>query len=771
MFFRPLAGVHEPQRLIAVNFGTPRGERGGYTVSRVSYAHLAHMATASPAVRAIAGWQPANVAVGRPGQAPRPLEGEYVSAAYFDVMGVRLAAGRPFAPEEDRYVTGPVVAVIGAGLAERLFDVESPLNKPINVNGSDATVVGVAPKEFAGIERSGRAEIWLPGILYRRIENFLPETWAYRPDDGPFYMHVARLAPDGTRERASVELTRAALALSTNDPTAREYESVRPLVQDDLPGPTRFKTIFGVLFGAAALVVLLGAANLANLFVFRAIRRSQEGAIRRALGASSARLARMHLAEACTIALAGALAGIGVALFLKSWIGTTLLGGQIEPPLILDHRLLSLTLAVAGVVALILGTLPARLATRVHAAGVLGRSPSTSTPRGAKVRTSLAVVQLALSLILLVGALLFTTTLRNLRAINPGIDPTGVLMVTHEFRMRGYQQERIAQYFLDAINRLRLVPAVASVAVASGVPVARGGMGGTVLAGAAGEQKISVNFAFATPEYFEALRIPMLAGRTFENSEVLSSAAERSIVISQSLARHLFGERDVIGRTMLMPEYQQVPHEVRIVGVVADVRFNNLTDEPGHVVYRPLPVRGAPFPGLLVRLREGASRGPEEVKQAIASVDPDLPIMVLSLQSLIDRRIGPQRLFAWMSGALSVLGFLLAAIGMYGLASQAALERTREFGIRLALGAAQWQIVRLPVRSALVVSAIGASIGVLLAVLASRVIASQLVGVTATDPALYGLAVVTLLSVVIIASAIPAWLGSRVNPVDVMRAE
>ena len=454
MFFRPLSGVYEPDRLIAVNFGTPRGERGRYTVSRVSYLHLDQMAAASPALQAMAGWQPANVAVGRPGEAPRPTNGEYVSASYFDVMGVRLSAGRPFRAEEDRHVTAPVVAVIGASLAERLFGTASPLNETIDVNGSRVTVVGVAPAAFSGIDRSDRSQIWLPGIMSRRLENFLPDAWAYESDRGPFYMHVARLAPGGTRERADVELTRAALALSEKDPSARKYESVRPLIQESLPGPARFKSVFAVLFGAAAALVLLSAANLANLFVFRAVRRSQECAVRRALGASGARLARLHLAEAGTIALGGAVSGIAVALVLKSWIGEMLFAGQLDLPLILDQRLLWLTLTVALVVAMILGTLPARLATRMHATGVLGRWASTSTPRVAKVRTSLAVVQLALSVVLLVGALLFTTTLRNIRAIDPGFDSSGVLMVTHEFRMRGYQEDRIAQYLTDVLNQV-----------------------------------------------------------------------------------------------------------------------------------------------------------------------------------------------------------------------------------------------------------------------------------------------------------------------------
>jgi predicted permease len=773
MFLRPLPGVANVDRLISVNFGTPRGERGGYTVSFISSHHADLMASSSPSILGMAGWQPGGFAIAVPGEAARETRGEFVSASYFDVMGVRIAAGRIFLPEEHQRATGEIVAIASATLSARLFGAESPIGRRVALNGSTVTIIGVAPSSFGGINRTQPVEIWLPGVFSRRLAHFPLDQWTEPPDRGPFYMFVARLAPGATRERADVELTRAALALSTKEPAARKFESVRPLIQDQLPGPARsFRTVFAVLFGAGVLLVLLGAANLANLFVFRAIRRGQESAIRRALGASAGRLARLQLAEALLVALPGAGLGIVAAFFLKTWIGQALFVGRLEPVLPIDWRLAVLTLGTAALVAAVLGILPARLATRIEVAGVLGRSGRAVTNKGAKLRTTLAAAQLVLSLTLLIGALLFTTTLRNIRGIDLGFNPTNVFVLDPEFRTQGYRSARVTDYYRELLPRVQRLPGVLAAAVGDGTPLAGGGVNSTVIpAGQGKDQEIRAFHAFVTPRYFEVLGIQFLSGRPFEDRETLVDVAEHSVVVSESLARRLFGEAQAVGRTVLIPEYKQTPHEVQVVGVARDVRLRDVFEEPGDVVYRPARDNGGINNWLLVRWREGAANVPNLVRQAATAVDPALPLNGFTMQEIVNREMGPQRLFAWASSALSILGFVLAAVGVYGLVSQTVVERTREFGIRLAIGAGRWQIVRLVVRSAVVVAAIGAPLGVILAAISSRFVENSLFGVTTPDPSMYALAVTALVGVVITASAIPAWFGSRVNPVDVMRAE
>ena len=777
MFLRPLPGVAHPERLIAVNFGTPRGERGGYTVSFTSPHHMSLIAASSPAVQGMAGWQPGNFAIAIRGDAARETLGEYVSAGYFEVLGVRLSAGRTLLPEDHESAAGTIVAVLGTGLANRLFGSETAVGRTIALNGSTVTIVGVAAADFNGIHRTRPSEIWLPGVFGRRLAHYPAEQWTDPPDRGPFYMHVARLAPGATRERADVEMTRAAMALSAKDPTARKFETVRPLVQDDLPGPARaLRPVFGVLFGAGVLLVLLGASNLANLFVFRAIRRGHESAVRRALGASAGRLARLHIIEAFVMALPGAGLGVAIAFALKAWIGEALTAGRMNPMLPIDWRLTGLMLAICTCVAVVLGVLPARLATRAQASGVFGRTGRTVTGRGATLRTTLAVVQLALSLTLLIGALLFTTTLRNVRGIDLGFDPANVLVLDPGFRTQGYRSARVTDYYTELLPRVQRLPGVVAMAVVDGLPLAGGGVNSTVIpAGQGKDQEIRAFHAFVTPGYFQTLGIELVSGRPFEERETLAVVPERSVVVSHSLARRLFGNAQAVGRMMLIPEYQQAPHEVRVVGVARDVRFRDVLEEPGDVVYRPRRGAGSVNSWLLVRSRDADADAAVDVaglvRKAATALDPAMPLNLFTMEEVVNREIGPQRLFAWSSSALSILGCMLAAVGMYGLVSQTTIERTREFGIRLAIGAGRWQIVRLVCRSALVVTAIGAPIGVALATMSSRLVENSLFGIATPGPGMYATSMAALIFVVLAASAIPAWLGSRVNPVDVMRAE
>jgi predicted permease len=525
----------------------------------------------------------------------------------------------------------------------------------------------------------------------------------------------------------------------------------------------------GILLGVGVVLVLLGVANLANLFAFRGVRRAHEGAIRRALGASASRIAQLHVMQTGVVALAGCLVGAALASLLTSQLNGVVLPPDTAVPL--DWRVGSVTLGLSFVVALLLGGAPARVAARIELTRILARTGRGSTTSGRRVRTGLAVVQVILSLTLFVGALLFTTTLRNLRAVDLGFQPEGVSVFEFGFRLHGYPGDRKDAFYRDMLASIRTHPAVAAAAVTADVPLIGGGTGWRI-APAGKDPRTegqAIQYTSVTDGYFDTIGIPFIAGRPLRRD---AGPGVEEIVITASLAERLFGTKDAAGRMASFPASAGRPaFDVRVVGVTRDVQFDAVAEESPDLVYRPFNPGGL-NDMLLVRSSTGASDVPAIVRRAAAAIDPALPITFqMTMEDVVDRHLGSERLFAWTSSLLALLGFVLASVGIYGLLAQAAAERTREFGIRLALGAERRAIRWLILRSALLIVAIGVPCGLALAAVVSRLVTSQLFGVTAADATIYALAAGALGVVTIGSGAVPAWAASRANPADVMRVE
>jgi predicted permease len=681
-----------------------------------------------------------------------------------------MHAGRRLHPDDDRSPFEPPVAVLSYSLARTLFPGRDPVGESIRANGHLVKVVGVAPRGFAGNRLLRAAALWLPGMATPRISHAPPERWVYAPDRGPFYMHVVRLADGATLERADLELTTAALALADGDSQAQKFRAVRANLRPGFADvPSTFGPIVGILLGVGAVLVLLGLANLANLFTFRGVRRAHEGAIRRALGASAFRIAQLHLMHTGVVALSGCLLGVAVAALVTSQLDGVVLPPETAVPI--DWRVGTIVLALSFVVALVLGGAPARMASRLELSRILARTGRGSTASGRRVRTGLAVVQVVLSLTLFVGALLFTTTLRNLRAVDLGFQPDGVSVFQFGFRLHGYTSARKGQFYDDLLASLRANPGVAAAAVTADVPLVGGGTGWRIAPAGkdARTEGHPIQYTSVTDGYFETIGTPFVAGGPLRAG---AGQGGEEIVISESLAEHLFGTRNAVGRMASFPSSASQPaFDVRIAGVARDVRFDALAAEPEDLVYRPFNPAGL-NDMLLVRTSNGSGVVASIVRRSAAAIDPALPITFhMTMDGVVDRHLGSERFFAWTSSLLAFLGFVLAAVGIYGLLAQAALERTREFGIRLALGAERRAIRWLILRSALIIVAIGAPLGVALAAITSRLVTSQLFGITPADPPIYAIAASALGLVVIASGAVPAWAASRANPADVMRME
>jgi predicted permease len=603
-----------------------------------------------------------------------------------------------------------------------------------------------------------------------------------------FYMFVARLATDSSFSQLEAELgtmTRRFAEAYPQENAKYKEVTARVFPRLGLQATVRegMRSMLNVLLAIGGVLLILGCANVANMLIARAIRREPEVAIRQALGASGQRLAQWQLTESCLLALGGATLGVLLAVLLTQIIRQLVFpmppGFDIDMPV--DVRVLGATLAAAIATGVVAGTAPAWLMTRMRRSlvGAVGRSGGGRTSsRAPRLRSALAVVQLALSLTLLVGALLLGTTLRHLRGLDLGFDPTNLMALQVSLGAEGYTAER-ALAFQDELQRtVASAPGIQSVAVGYRPPF--GASTSVQLLAPGGDARDPALRAFSngvSDTYFSTVATPIVRGRAFTADEAFTRAPRETmpVIVSESLARLLFGDADPLGRTVRLAATLSHPvRELPIVGVAKDAYRSRVTVAPEPFLYQPIgrydlsPLSTS----IMVRSAESLPAVTAAVRAAVARIDravPVLPARPLALD--IDRSLRQQRLFATMLGWVSVLAFVLAGVGLHGLVSQAAIERTREFGIRLALGAQRGQIARLIARWVLGITGFGTIAGLGCAWLGTSLVKSMLFGVTALDPAIYVTAVLIMAGIVVVAAAWPAFRATRVEPVDVLRAE
>jgi predicted permease len=789
LFFRPLPGVQAPHRMAFVWFGR-WGEEGSFSPSFVSYAHVASMQARLTTVAGFTGQSSNAVNLSVDGGEPRIVPAGFVMGNFFDVLGVRFVEGRGFRPQEDRNPGGETVTVLSADLAQLLFPTGSAIGRIVRINGQPFEVVGVAAPAFRGTTLGQAEDLWLPGLSKPRINHAPRDRWAYDPDRGPFYEFIIRLSPGATFWQADAELRAAALALVDGEVAGGDrFKTVQPFLFPEfgLEPLTRGSawSFTRMLLVVGTLLVLLGGANLANLFVFRGITRGHEAAVRRALGASGPRLARLHLAEALIVSGCGALLGVALAAGVKAVLDGSRMPFAGVVDIVIDWRLLAIAMAIAVAIGTFLSVAPARLAARSDLALAIGRGGRSAIRSSVRLRTGLAALQLALSLILLVGALLFVQTLHNLRRVDLGVDLHGVTTFAFAARGQGYTSERTMRFSQDLLERVRQLPGIEAVSVSGNLPVGGVRHGSRVLPPKEAAETLAKSnreaFAAAiriltndvSPEYFKAFGMRFLTGRTFTEAEAYTEGIEPAVIISASLAERLYGTTNAVGRLVTFPAQGNLPrHDAPVVGVVNDVRWGNPTRPVELLLYRPFADSAGLGQIFAVRASAGSPDVVRMVRAEAAKLDPMLPMARdRTLVALLDERLTQERTSAWTFATLAGLGFLLAAVGIHGLVSQTVADRMREFGLRLAIGATRLEVVRLVLRSALLVIAIGAPLGLLMAGLGSQYIESRLFGVKPLDAVIYTVASLTLAAVVVLASLAPAWRASRVDPVDVLRVE
>ncbi|HEX6059011.1 MAG TPA: ADOP family duplicated permease [Gemmatimonadaceae bacterium] len=779
LLLRPPAHVAEPERVTRIYFreDAPEWMGGGkMTDATTTYPAVVALREEVPSLEEVAGVFRTRSTVGR-GAAAREIDLTWVDGNFFRLLGVRPAAGRFFTPEEDLPPVGARVAVLSHAFRRGHFAGEDPIGREIAIGATPFTVVGVAPEGFTGADLEN-TDIWIP-VSALASEGF-GENW-HTASDSWWIRPIGRLREGATMERVAAEATVA---------HRREVRSWGNANRDTLPtviagpilaarGPEGVPAEAKVslwLVGVAAAVLLVACANVANLLLARGVQRRREIAVRLALGVGRGRLVRQLLAESALLAALAA----GVALLVAQW------GGQLVRAALLpdvawgqtavDGRILALTLGATVLAVLLAGLAPAARAGATDVVGALKLGAGRGGSGRSRLRTGLLVAQAALSVVLLVGAGLFVRSLLKVHDVDVGIDLERVLLVRTDLRQAGYEPPRILETFRRAQERLAAVPGVEYTAlVAASTPMRTAN---AIRVRVAGRDSLpdlphgGPYFGAVTADYLATLGAEIVRGRGFTDADEATGA--RVMLVNRTVAKYWFPGEDPIGRCVMVGKDEAC---TEIVGVAEDILLFRMVGEERGQYYVPLThpaavAEAGPPRAMLVRAATGGEAVAAAVRREVQTLAPDMPyVHVQRYSDLVAPELRPWRLGATMFGIFGALALVIAAVGLYGVIAFAVAQRTHEIGVRMALGAAGGRIVRAVLLDALGLVGAGFALGALAALAAGRWIAPLLHDTSPREPAIYVAVAATFAAVAVVASAIPAWRASRVDPAVALRAD
>ena len=705
---------------------------------------------------------------------PEEVSVQLTTPELFRVLGVEPILGRGLTPE-DAQAGAPKVAVLSYGLWQRRFGGDPQMiGKTITLNGLPITVVGIMPAGFQWHIRksssTGRpAEIW--SVLDMPTEG----EGAIR---GRFLSVVARLKPGVSLEQAESEMKTLAVRLEQDAPKYNKGWSVdvTPL-REQFVGNVRPALL--ILLGAVGFVLLIACANVANLLLARAAAREKEIALRAALGAGRLRIIRQLLTESVLLALLGSLLGLGFA-----WWGIQALTAISPRDLVnlegvgLNLTVLAWTLAVSVLIGIIFGVAPALEASRLNLNDALkegGKGYGGQSARSRRLRGAFVVIEVALALVLLVGAGLLMKSFARLQNVDTGYDAQNVLTMVVRLPRRKYKEDQqIVAFFRQAKERIRTLPGVRTVGMVNYLPF-YGGPGTATSFAIEGRpepppgQEPSTEVRVTDADYFGTLGIPLLRGRNF--TEIEANEARHVVLINEEMARQHFAGEDPLGKRVTV-EMSDEPVPTEIIGIVGDVKYDSLKDEAGPTVYFPSPELTYPFMTLVIRTDNDPAQMAPAVQRELRAIDPDQPVSdVRTMGQVMADTVSRARFNTLLLGLFAGLATLLAAVGIFGVMNYSVTLRTREIGIRIALGAQPGRVLLLILRQGLLLALVGIGIGLTGALALTRVMSSLLFGVDTTDPATFA-AIVLLLSVVsLIACYIPARRATRIDPMIALRYE
>ncbi|HYV97425.1 MAG TPA: ABC transporter permease [Gemmatimonadaceae bacterium] len=695
------------------------------------------------------------------------VQGGAVSWTMFHTLGVKPVYGRDFAEEDDR-VGAPRVIILSDRLWRDRFNADpAAIGKEVTVSGNPATVIGVMPPGFAFPQS---AAAWTPFRLDAN-SNRGNHSWNV----------IGRLKPGGSVEQVQTDLRRIASGLETQFPNSNKGWSVDVQTLREFQSGN-IRPVLNIMMGAVALVLLIACANVANLLLSRAATRTKEMAVRLTLGAQRGRLIRQMLTESTLLALMGAALGIGVAYAFLQWIKAHILGGiPFWMQFTIDGPVLLFTIAVAVATGVLFGLAPAlqsaspNLNETLRDAGTRGASAGRSR---ARLRSSLVVGEVALALVLLVGATLLIRSFLGLERIAPGFDPDNLLTMRVALVGPRYDSTYKRLNFWDQLlPQVAELPGVTSVGITNTIPLS--GSNNNSFFDIEGRpaqtgQNPLLEVRWVSPDYLKTMRIPLHSGRMFTQQEWDdSSAAGRVVVIGQNMAEKLWPNGDAIGKRFTFGSATDSnPRWFTIVGVAADIKHRQLTQPPDYQGYIPFRQSGNNTETVVIRTAGDPSRVTAPVLELIKKLDPALPASrIMTMNANIEQSYWQQSLYGKMFGAFAAIALVLAAVGVYGVISYNVAQRTQEIGVRVALGARPQDILTLVVGNGALLGGIGVLIGLGGAFAVTRFLRTMLVGVSPFDPLSFAGVAVALTSVALVASYIPARRAARVDPVEAIRAD
>jgi putative ABC transport system permease protein len=777
--------VTSPDELVEIRIAEPVGGRTGqFSGRRPSLTNLLweQVRDRQQVFSSVFAWSGIGFDLTTSGEA-RTAQGLWVSGDFFNGLGVPALIGRTLTAADDRRGCAAPPAVLGYGFWQREYGGDpSVIGRSITLDGHPFPIVGITPASFFGVEVGRAFDVAVPLCaepISRGLRTVLEKKSVW------FLGAMGRLKPGVSLEQARAQL--ASISAPMFQATLPDYgaEDAKHYLEFKISGypagtgisqlRRQYESPLWLLLATTGLVLLIACANLANLMLARATAREREIAVRLAIGASRGRIVRQLLAESLLIAAVGAAAGA----LLAQWLSRSLVdflttdNNRIFVALSLDWRIFAFTAALAVLTCLIFGLAPAMRATGTAPAAAMkaGSRGSTDGRERFSLRRALVVAQVALSLVLVVGAVLFVRSLRNLVTLDAGFQQTGILVVNMDLRRAGVPEDRRPAAFAEITSRLAAIPGVSSAAQVFIMPVSGSGWNNRIVIDGR-KYTDNVNFNEIGPGYFRTMGTPILAGRDFDARDTPGS--EKATIVTQLFTQKFFGGQNPIGQAFQIDEPPGRPRPLcRIVGVVKDTKYTDLREEFTPLAFFAASQAEKPDPFLQVALRSNAplTSITPAVTAALGEVNSNIVVQFQTLPAMVRDSLMRERLMATLSGFFGALAALIATIGLYGVMSYMVARRRNEIGIRIALGADRRAVVGMVMREAGLLLAAGVLVGTALAVAAARTAATLLFGLRPGDPATLAMAAVGLGTVAMLASYLPALRAARLEPTEALREE
>jgi predicted permease len=776
VILRPLP-VKDPERLVAIMGTDTRNNTAQQQFLPISFMNFKDLREKNDVLTDAAAFTGTGVSLSGAGN-PEQLNAAVVTGNYFDVLGVRAALGNTFDRERAKKQGGYPVVVMSYGLWQRRFGGDrSIIGRTITLNQQPFSVIGVVPKSFQGTFAVGTPDLWIPDAMHDQVLTGLLQQF-FLERRALVIFAFGRLKPGVSLEQAEVQLKTIATQLAKEYPNENEGRNVRllPLGQTTVNPNNRglFVQAGALLMGVVGLVLLIACANLANLLLARGADRRRELAVRMSLGAGRVRLVALLLSESVLLSILGGAAGLAIAMGFRQGLMAFrppfLNPGDID--LTMDSRVLLFTLGVALVTALAFGALPAWQGVRFNLNDTLKEGGGRSGAAGGRhaLRSALIVSEVTLSVVALVGAGLFLSSLHNAQKIDPGFETRYLMVMSFDLGAQNYKEEQGREFHRRLMERLRAMPMVRGASLASNPPLA-GAFQRTVFPEGTDPSDrrngvlTTVNQVDTT--YFETVGTPLLRGRAFAETD--RDGAPLVAIVNQSFADKFFPGQEAMGKHF---RCWGETWNLEIVGIARDTKVNTLGEDPTPVFYMPLLQHYSPTVTLHVRTNGDPMAALPTVRSTVQELDRQLPLVqVQTIAQVLDQALWAARFGASLLLVFGLLALTLAAVGIYGVMSYTVEQRRQELGIRMALGAQKRDVLRLVLGQGAALAGAGSLLGLAVAFFISRAISALLFGVHALDPLTFSIVPVVLISVALLACFLPARRATRVDPLVALRYE